>query len=434
MFALIDGNTFYASCERVFNPLLRDRPVVVLSNNDGCVVTRTAEAKRLGIKRGTPAFELKDIFREHDVAVFSSNYELYDSMSRRMMSAIHSLVPAIEVYSIDECFADVNGLRDLTPLGHQIRNRVLQWTGIPTCVGFGPTKMLAKLANHLAKTYAGLQGVLNWEELSEVRQKKAMSLTGVGEVWGIGSRVEARLATMGIKTVLDFYDANPVMIREHFGVVGERVQREIQGILCIPFVEKAPPRLRVGRSRSFGKATNRREDIISSVSVHIAEAARVLRKEGLKARTLEVCFFTSPFREEGMSHFVNATKRLALPTQDTCYLTREAVRLVNEHFKAGPLYKKSGVLLGDLVGIHDPIPEARETPNLFSACPQAMPTLADEPKEYPKLMRVMDELNRRYGRGTVCLASSVMSEDWKMQRGNLSQCFTTHWDGLLIAH
>ena len=233
MYALIDGNTFYASCERVFNPALRGRPVVVLSNNDGCIVTLTAEAKALGLKRGTPLFKVRDVIEKNAVEVFSSNYELYGDMSSRMMRTIASLVPSIEVYSIDECFADVTGIESVTELGRMIRSRVLKWVGIPTCVGIAPTKTLAKLSNHIAKRYRIFEGVFNWTELTPERQEKALSTIPAGDVWGVGRQISAALETMGITTALDLKNADEALIRRRFGVTLIRTQKELAGTPCI---------------------------------------------------------------------------------------------------------------------------------------------------------------------------------------------------------
>lgn len=223
VFALIDCNKFYASCERVFQPELRGKPLVVLSNNDGCVVTLTAEAKALGIRRGMPAFQIAHLLKSGQCAWRSSNYELYASISRHVMKIIAGMTPAIEVYSIDECFADLSGLNEpLTDLGRRIKDRIWQWQRIPTCVGIGETKTLAKLANHLAKEWAAFGGVLNWTELAPSRREKAMSITPASEVWGIGGRTAQKLTGMGIHSVFDFYCMDASFVRRTFGVVLER--------------------------------------------------------------------------------------------------------------------------------------------------------------------------------------------------------------------
>ena len=264
MYALIDGNSFYASCERVFRPDLRHRPVVVLSNNDGCIVTLTAEAKALGLKRGIPFYQVKDIIRRHQVAVFSSNYELYGDMSSRMMNIIAGLVPAIEVYSIDECFADLSGLDDLTTLGFSIRKRIGQWIGIPACVGIAPTKTLAKYCNHLAKKIPALHGVLNWNDLSFSRQEKALAYQGVEEIWGIGSQLAMRLKKLGIQTPLDLAQASESLLKQCFPINVIQTARELRGIESIEFEPTPPPRKRILRSRSFSKDVHREKEFFAA--------------------------------------------------------------------------------------------------------------------------------------------------------------------------
>ena len=274
VFALIDCNKFYASCERVFQPELRGKPLVVLSNNDGCVVTLTAEAKALGIRRGMPAFQIAHLLKSGQCAWRSSNYELYASISRHVMKIIAGMTPAIEVYSIDECFADLSGLNEpLTDLGRRIKDRIWQWQRIPTCVGIGETKTLAKLANHLAKEWAAFGGVLNWTELAPSRREKAMSITPASEVWGIGGRTAQKLTGMGIHSVFDFYCMDASFVRRTFGVVLERTWRELHGVPCIPLDPSSRPKLEISRSRSFGHPTSDLNQLISAVSTHLGSFA-----------------------------------------------------------------------------------------------------------------------------------------------------------------
>lgn len=295
MYALIDGNTFYASCERVFNPALRGRPVVVLSNNDGCIVTLTAEAKALGLKRGTPLFKVRDVIEKNAVEVFSSNYELYGDMSSRMMRTIASLVPSIEVYSIDECFADVTGIESVTELGRMIRSRVLKWVGIPTCVGIAPTKTLAKLSNHIAKRYRIFDGVFNWTELTPERQEKALSTIPAGDVWGVGRQISAALETMGITTALDLKNADEALIRRRFGVTLIRTQKELAGTPCIGFEPVAADRKQICCSRSFAQNCSDADAVASALAVHAAQAARRLRQQHCRALAVSVFVLSNTF-------------------------------------------------------------------------------------------------------------------------------------------
>lgn len=267
-FLHIDGNTFYASVHRVFDPTLRRRPVVVLSNNDGCVVTRTAEAKALGIARGVPYFQIRELAERHGVAVLSSNYELYQSMSDRMMAVIRTLVPRQEIYSIDEQFADVSGMENLTALGREARARVLKWTGIPTCAGIAPTKTLAKLCDHWAKVHSVFGGVLNWDDLSPARREKAFAVTPVSEVWGVGGRTAAKLEALGVRTVLDFVRVPGGVVRRLGGVVLERTWLELQGCCCIELEETPPGRKQIVRSRSFSAPVSDLDGLLCGLRAH----------------------------------------------------------------------------------------------------------------------------------------------------------------------
>ena len=293
IFLHLDGNSFYCSCERIFRPQLRGKPVVVLSNNDGCIVALTKEAKAAGLKRGMPLFKVKDIVEANKEAVLSSNYELYQSVSYRMQRTIAGMVPKLESYSIDEVFADLTGVKGedptkLTSLAQDIRGRVLKWVGIPTCAGIAPTKTLAKLCDHFAKTYPCFNGVVNWLELTEERRNKAMSITPIKEIWGIGSRNREKLEAMGVKTVLDFARLDSALIRKRFTVVLERTQREIRGVSCIPLDEHPEPKQQIVRTRCFATASSDIGTILSAVSVHMAEAVKVLRQQKSAAKTVGV--------------------------------------------------------------------------------------------------------------------------------------------------
>ena len=418
MYALIDGNTFYASCERVFQPRLNDRPVVVLSNNDGCIVTLTKEAKKLGLKRGMPLFQVQDIVDRNGVEVFSSNYELYGDMSRRMMETISSLVPAIHVYSIDECFAILDGMSDLTNLGHKIRARVLQWVGIPTCVGIAPTKTLAKFCNHLAKHYPGLKGVLNWNDLTPDRQRKAMSLEPVGEVWGIGARLSERLNRLGIKTVLDLIDYPISKLRAFFPVTLIRTVQELKGIEAIDFEDETQTRQQIVRSRSFANEVSDLDQLQSAIAMHAEEAARVLRKEKLMCQSISVLIYSNRFKPEAGIYYGYETRVLSNGANDTSTIRTIATKLVKHAYKKGIGYKKAGVVLQGLEK------ESEVTPDLFSAI---------ESERKQKLSSVMDALNHRWGKGilTSALVNSLKT-DWKMKRERLSRAYTTRLSDILV--
>ncbi len=414
-FALIDGNSFYASVERIFRPDLANRPVIVLSNNDGCIVALTREAKALGFARGQPFFKIEAQVRRAGVAVFSSNMPLYERISAQMMATIAQEVPAIEVYSIDECFADLTGVYGLSPTEHgtRIRNRVLAEVGIPTCVGIAPTKTLAKLANHLAKKFSSFHGVLDWEALGAESQHKALAWASIDEVWGIGGAMSTRLKAMGIQHILDFVQMDTIAVRKAFGVVGTRLQRELMGEACLPFVSVAPKQKRIGRSRTFGAPVRERDALIAAAATHVADTCQHLRKEGSAATRLTLTYQTNPYRADEPQHSVLRTRTLARPTQDTCELTGVATELIAESFLSGHAYRRLGIELDGLVDF-DPLAETTAT-SLFDD-----PHVLAERARRQTLMRVIDTINARYGEGKLASAATALSSAWRMRQAHLS--------------
>ena len=413
MYALIDGNSFYASCERVFRPDLKNKAIVVLSNNDGCVVARSAEAKALGIKMGVPYFQVQHFERQGRLKVFSSNYELYADLSRRMMETISSLVPAIEVYSIDECFADLSGVANLSKIGHQIKERVYRWVGIPTCVGIAPTKTLAKFCNHLAKQYPKhFGGVVVWADWPAHIQQRALASQPMSEVWGIGSRTAAKLGKQGIITALDFINADTYTLRRRYGVVVERVQRELQGMPCHELELITEKRQHIVRSRSFGTAVTEIEDLQAAISHHISSGAEKLRKENTHACMLSVFIQTNRFRIELPQYYGHQVTSI-IPTSDTILLNRAAQQLLSVIYRSGFSYKKCGI---ELSGI-----ESVRQDDLF-----------DAPATHDELMRSIDKINAKFGRLTITLATEKLATQWQMNRQNLSPCYTTRINDLLL--
>lgn len=415
MFALIDGNSFYCSCERVFRPELKNVPVVVLSNNDGCVVARSTEAKALGIKMGEPYFRVKHLVSQGRLKAYSSNYELYADLSRRMMETIAGCVPAVEIYSIDECFADMSGIENLTELGCQIRQRVLQWVGIPTCVGIAPTKTLAKFCNHLAKRYPDhFRGVVVWGDWNETIRLRALRSQGVDEIWGIGRRTADKLSEQGIRTALDFVEADTATIRRRYGVTVERTQREMQGIVCDGLHPNAQPRQNLVRSRSFGTRIETLEALQAAVTHHISLGAEALRKDGLTASAVSVFLHTDFFRENEPQYHNSLAQNLIVPIADTVHLNRIAQRLLTDIYRSGYLYKKCGIEL------HGLKPVTQMQADLW------------EPTKANPVMEAWDKINRQYGRGHLKLASELLADDWKMNRDRLSPCYTTQFMDLLV--
>lgn len=419
MFALCDVNAFYASCETVFRPDLWGKPVVVLSNNDGCVIARNAEAKALGVKMGDPWFKQKDLFRRCDVVCFSSNYELYADMSNRVMSTLEELSPRVEIYSIDEAFCDLTGVRncrDLTDFGREIRATVLQRTHLTVGVGIAQTKTLAKLANHAAKKWQRQTGgVVDLSNLE--RQRQLMSALSVDEVWGIGRRISKKLDAMGIKTVLDLADTDIRFIRKHFNVVLERTVRELRGEPCLQLEEFAPTKQEIICSRSFGERITDYTSMRQAICSYAARAAEKLRSEHQYCRFISTFIKTSPFALNEPYYGNSASVKLLTPTQDSRDIINAATRSLDAIWQAGHRYQKAGVMLGDFFS------QGVAQLNLFD---DNAPRPGSE-----QLMAVMDTLNAKEGRGTLYFAGQGIQQQWQMKRAMLSPRYTTRSSDLL---
>jgi DNA polymerase V len=417
VFGLVDGNSFYASCERVFRPDLRGRPIVVLSNNDGCVVAASAEAKALGIPMFGPYFEIAGLCRKHKIEVFSSNYTLYGDMSRRMMAVLAEFAPEQEVYSIDECFLDLTGIPDLDSHGHRTRQAVLQRVGIPTCVGIGPSKTLAKLANHVAKKRAEWAGVFDWSWLSAPEQETLLGQLEVGKVWGIGGRLAEKLGAMGITTVLQLKRADPRRIKRKFSVVVERTINELNGVSCLALEDVAPAKQQIIASRSFGQKVEDLDTLTAAVAHHAARAAEKLRLQRSAARLIGVSIRTSPFNEEPQYHPYIVVP-LVHSTNDTIELTRAALAGLRAIYRRGYRYQKAGVILMEIR------PSQIQQTDLFAPLP--------DPRRQ-KLMQAMDAINRDYGSSRVKLGAEGLTKNWTMRQDKRSPCWTTRWNELLTA-
>lgn len=414
VFALIDCNSFYASCERVFRPDLARTPIVVLSNNDGCVIARSYDAKPF-VKMGEPYFQCREKLRRHGIVAFSSNYALYGDMSERVMSLIESMVPATEVYSIDECFADLTGVQgSLTQVGRDVRAKVLRCTGIPVGVGIARTKTLAKLANHTAKRLQEQTGGVV-DITDDFKRDWVLRNTEVKEVWGIGRRMTAHLETMGIRMAMDLAKADPRMLREKFSVVVEKTARELAGISCLDLDEADPPKQEICCSRMFGKRLTELAPIKQAVATYTGRAAEKLRAQGSVCKRMRVAIRTGMFNPNEAHFSKGALVELPYPTNDTLLLTRAATEAVEQVYQPGYRYSKAEVLLLDL---RQP---GEFTDDLFAAT---------QPAACARLMAVMDGVNQRYGRGTLRSATVPRNPDWGMRRELMSQSFTTRIDQL----
>jgi len=414
VFALIDCNSFYASCERVFRPDLAKTPIVVLSNNDGCVIARSYDAKPF-VKMGEPYFQAKDRLRKHGVMAFSSNYALYGDMSERVMTLIESMVPATEVYSIDECFADLRGIQgNLTQFGRQVRARIFQCTGIPVGVGIAATKTLAKLANHTAKRLLEQTGGVV-DICDPFKRDWVLRNTDVKEVWGIGRRMTAHLEAMDIRTAMDLARANPATLRQKFSVVVEKTARELRGTPCLELDEAVPPKQEICCSRMFGKRLAELAPIKQAVATYVGRAAEKLRAQGSVCKRMRVSIRTGMFNPDEAHHAQGALVELPYPTCDTLLMTRLATDAVARVFRPGFRYSKAEVLLMDL-----------RQPGEFSEDLFAL----KQSVACDRLMQVMDDINERWGRGTMRAGSVPVSPDWGMRRDMMSQSYTTRIDQL----
>ncbi|MFV2946407.1 translesion error-prone DNA polymerase V subunit UmuC [Pseudomonas japonica] len=414
VFALIDCNSFYASCERVFRPDLAKIPIVVLSNNDGCVIARSYDAKPF-VKMGEPYFQAKEKLRRHGIVAFSSNYALYGDMSERVMTLIESMVPACEVYSIDECFADLTGVPgDRTQLGRDVRARVLRCTGIPVGVGIARTKTLAKLANHTAKRLQAQTGGVV-DICDDFRRDWVLRNTEVKEVWGIGRRMTAHLDAMGIRTAMDLAKADPRMLRDKFSVVVEKTARELSGTSCLDLEEPSPPKQEICCSRMFGKRLVDLAPIKQAVATYAARAAEKLRAQGSVCKRMRVSIRTGMFNPEEAKYANGVLVELPYPMNDTLLVIRAATEAVEQIYRPGFRYSKAEVLLMDL---RQP---GEFTDDLFAV---------KQPEACGRLMSVLDAINGRYGRGTMRTASIPRAPDWGMRREMMSQSYTTRVDNL----
>lgn len=419
--ALIDVNNFYVSCERSFNPALKSNPVIVLSNNDGCVISRSNEAKALGIKMGEPWFKCQDLVNKHKIKGLSSNYALYADMSNRVMTILSDFSPHQEVYSIDECFLDLTGFekKNLVEYGQQMRSRILKWTGLPVCVGIGASKTLAKLANHIAKKQTQFNGVCNLNQLPEDALNRLFSELDVGEVWGVGRKLAIKLKALGIHTVMDLKQANSEYLRQQFSVVMEKTVRELNGTVCIELEEIVPPRKQILSSRSFGHPVRDFNSLAESISLYMSRAAEKLRSQHALANIVQVYIRTSPFKLDEAQYGNGMTIPLPAPTDDTRQLVKVALWALKRLYKPHFNYAKAGVSLSDI------IPRASAQFDLFAS--------EQSNSRSTRLMSAMDCINAKMGRESIKLACEGFARPWKMKQGNKSPNYTTHWDQIPIA-
>jgi len=429
--ALVDANNFYVSCERVFNPKLVGRPVVVLSNNDGICVARSNEVKALGVKMGTPWFQIQDLAGRHGIVALSSNYTLYADLSNRIMATLAGFSPKQEVYSIDECFLDLTGMHHrmggidhaaLIDFGQTIRTRVGRWVGLPVCVGMGSTKTLAKLANHVAKKRPQFSGVFHYGQISAREQNQLLAGIEVGEVWGVGRKIAERLKQRGIHSVLDLRDADPKSLRNTFSVVLERIILELRGESCLDLEDIAPAKQQIMCSRTFGELVTNGKELREAATAYTTRAAEKLRAQGSVAGAVQVYVRTNPFKERDPQYQAAVTIPLISPTDDTLHLVKAALNGLQQIHRQGYRYQKVGITLLDLDA-----PRSRQMQLFDDADPVEL-------HSRKALMSTLDAINRQMGTGTLRLAAEGYGQRWKVKSESKSPCYTTRWDELAVAY
>ena len=416
MFLLIDGNNFYVSCERVFQPALENKPVVVLSNNDGCIVARSATAKALGIKVGQPMFEIKDLIRKHQVQWLSSNYALYSSMSGRVMGCIEQHSPNIQVYSIDEAFVELGGMpeNDVIEFSKKLRKTVTQWTGIPVCVGIGPTKTLAKMANALAKKETTV-GVFSLQD--QIAREAIFKTFLAGDIWGIGRKTRAKLNDLDVFTVHELIQQPAEWIRKQFGLSLAKTVLELQGTSCIQLDDMTSKKA-ICSSRSFSRPVTLLSELSEALSTYAAIAAGKCRAQRGLAQGICITIMTSRFKEKQDYYAKQSSIKLSTPSHDTQVITAYALTLLKTIFRSGYSYAKCGIILLDIV------PETYYQADIF---------IKMQPTKNNAVMETLDRINKKYGKSTIHLAAEGFKKEWLARSNKKSPNYTTQWNELAIA-
>ena len=414
MFALVDCNNFYASCERVFNPNLQHKPIVILSNNDGCIISRSDEAKKLGIPMGAPIFKYRILIANHNVKVFSSNYSLYGDMSSRVMSILKQFTPDIQVYSIDESFLKLEGFEDynLTDYGMLMKNRILKWTGIPTCAGIAPTKALSKVANKIARKYPNqTNGVYVID--TEVKRINALKWTKIKDIWGIGKKLSNRLATKGCKNAYDFTQLPESWVKSNMSVVESRLQRDLLGIPTLD-LEVQKSKKSIATTRTFEKPLKELDKIKERISTFAFVSGEKLRRQNSHCHMIIVILRSNYFREDLKQHYATKVISLPYPTNSSLVLSNYAIKAIEEVFKSGIAYKKAGIILTGLV------PSNNYQLNIFDW----------ENSNHQPLMKAIDKINYRFS-NKIKLANQDLKKTWKMKQDHLSPNYTTNLQDII---
>ena len=411
--ALIDCNNFYASCERIFNPKLIGKPIVVLSNNDGCIIARSKEAKKLGIKMGEPYFKAKNIIEKNKVEVFSSNYSLYGDISQRVMETLSSFSSEVEIYSIDEAFLGLNGFEnyELKTYCNHIRQTINKWVGIPVSIGVGPTKTLSKIANNLAKKNSNYKGVCILENKIEI--KKALQQTSIEDVWGIGRRLSIFLKKYNINTAHHFSEMDRGWVRKNMGVVGEKTYLELNGVSCLDLDLVPSDKQSCCVSRSFSQPIEKLFDLEESISTYGSRVSEKIREEGLVAESMSIFVLTNHFNRREKQYSNSIKLHLPFPTNNSIKIVKRSLEGIRKIYRPGYKYKKAGIILYGLS-------RQNVTKGLLDYDREASDSI----------MQTIDKINNRYGGETIKIASEGIKKIWKMKRENVSPCYTTRFDEL----
>jgi DNA polymerase V len=415
MFALVDCNNFYASCERVFQPQFRNLPIAILSNNDGCVIARSDEAKNLGLPMGAPAFKYKSFFKEYQVQVFSSNYPLYGDMSSRVMSILKQFSPNVEVYSIDEAFMLLNSKDDVNTLGHNIRDRILQWTGLPTCVGIAPTKALSKVANKIARKFPKETGGVFVID-SDEKRIKALKWTKIKDVWGIGRRLEKRLSQQNIITAYDFSQLSDSWVKTQFSITELNLKKDLEGIETLTLEDNHPIKKSIATTRSFENTYTGIRDIKERVATFANSCAEKLRVQNSSCNVLIILLQGNRFEKNQHPYKTSVTVVLPYTTNSSLTIVKNAITAIDQLYQKGIKYKRAGVIVTGLV------PTDNHQLDMFTS---------ENPKHLP-LMKAIDKLNKKYGDDKLKIANQDLQKTWKMKQDHLSQQYTTKFNDILI--
>ena len=417
MFALIDCNNFYASCERVFQPNLIDKPIVVLSNNDGCVIARSNEAKSLGIPMGAPAFKYKKIFKENRVEVFSSNFKLYGDMSNRVMSIISRFVPDVEIYSIDEAFLKFDGFSEDTidQKCREIIETIMKWTGIPVSIGLAKTKSLAKVANRIAKKYSNETNSF-YSINGNDKHIKSLNNIGVKDIWGIGFQNEKKLLNIGVKSGFDFINLPDQWVKKNMSIIGLKLKKELEGISTLDIIEEKNNKKSIATTRSFEAEISSIDDLIERITTFAVVASKKLRIQNSECNMISVYIRSNPFKENNDKYHFSLTGALPFSTNSSIEISKFAIKLLKKIYHKGKSYKKAGIVLMGLT------PESSHQVSFFEK----------NTEKHKKLMESVDSIDNKYGLYKVRLASHDQKRIWKMNRQNLSRNYTTNIEEILI--